>query len=71
MKIFPQITSKHKNSKTKVTNKHQKRANGVFWQLLAMFINPVTKKCTKTNIFETSSVKNPRGPPTLSLKIQG
>jgi hypothetical protein len=31
----------------------------------------IIKKCTKTNIFATSSVKNQGGPPNLSPKIQG
>jgi hypothetical protein len=58
---------------------HEKRANiglnGVFGHFLDVFVIPMTKKCTKTNIFATGSVinqgiphpfaENPGGTPTL------
>jgi hypothetical protein len=43
----------------------------MFLRFLDVFVILMTKKCTKNNIFATSSVKNQGGPPTLSPKIQG
>jgi hypothetical protein len=43
----------------------------VFGQFLDVFVIIMTEKCTKTNIFVPSLVKNQGGPPTLSPKIQG
>jgi hypothetical protein len=58
----------------KVAQNHGKRAkkgpNNVFGRFLDVSVSHMTKKCTKTNIFATSSVKNQGGPP-LSPKIQG
>jgi hypothetical protein len=54
---------------------HEKRdkmgPNGVFGQFLDVFVVVMTKKCTKTNNFATSSVKNVWVAPSLSPKIQG